>query len=207
MSRRVLLTAVVVGGLVISNLSGAGPVHGIRVDPPRQIQPVSLIDQESQTRRFPLEQPVWQLVIFGYTHCPDVCPMTLHKTSQLLKDVSEARTRLRIVFVSIDGSRDTAPAMKDFVGKFDSQIIGLTGEPESLQAAANAFDVLTRRFQGKTAMAYTLVHSSLLYVLDPEGRLRAIYPGNVAIEDIASDLRIFWNSQGRQVSGLLPVPH
>jgi len=172
--------------------AAAEPLHGIRVEPPRLVSPQQLIDQDGRSTAFPLRLSSWQLVIFGYTNCPDVCPMTLHKTAQLLETLGRDSDRVRIVFVSIDGSRDDAQAMKEFVGKFDPRIVGLTGDAESLQGAANAFDVLTRRYQGKTALAFTLVHSSLIYVLDPAGRLRMLYPGNTPMEVLAKDLRQLW---------------
>ena len=165
---------------------------GLVVDPPRVVQPHNLIDQHAREVRFPPRAEAWQLVVFGYTHCPDVCPMTLHKTALLLKELGADSTRLRVVFISIDSTRDDARAMKEFVEKFDPQITGLTGDAEALQAVANEFDVMTRRFQGKTALAYAMVHSSLLYLLDPAGRVRIVYPGGAGIEGMAADLRRLW---------------
>lgn len=132
------------------------------------------------------------VLFFGYTHCPDVCPMTLHKTAQLFKTLGADSERIKVVFISIDTTRDDAKTMKEFVEKFDPRIVGLTGDPEALQAVANEFGILTRRYQGKTALAYTLVHSSLLYLVDPEGRVRIMYPGSIGIEAVAADLRRLW---------------
>jgi protein SCO1/2 len=188
--------------LTVTGHASAGSFQGVRVEPPRTIHPLTLLDQESRVTHFPLQQQGWQLVVFGYTHCPDVCPMTLHKTAQLLTELGEDSARVRIVFISIDSTRDDVRAMKEFVEKFDQRIVGLTGDPESLQAAANAFDVLTRRYQGKTALAYTLVHSSLLYLLDPEGRVRMMYPGGTGIDGMAADLRRLWQESGSSVSGI-----
>lgn len=175
---------------------------GLVVDPPRAVQPHRLINQNAQAVQFPPQEGTWQLVVFGYTHCPDVCPMTLHKTAQLLKALGPDSTRLQVVFISIDGTRDDARTMKDFVGNFDSQIIGLTGDVETLQAVANEFDVMTRRFQGKTALAYSMVHSSLLYLLDPAGRIRIVYPGGTGIEAMAADLHRLWQPSGSSTSGV-----
>lgn len=168
--------------------------QGLVVAPPRVVQPYKLIDQNTQEVLFPSGNGIWQLVVFGYTHCPDVCPMTLHMTTQLLKELGGESARLRVVFISIDSARDDTKAMMDFVGKFDARIIGLTGEPETLQAVANEFGVLTRRFQGKTALAYTMVHSSLLYLLDGEGRVQRMYPGGVGTDVLAADLQRLWKA-------------
>jgi len=170
----------------------AGAASVLAVDPPRAIRPVTLLDQDSRAIAFPSADARWRLVVFGFTNCPDVCPMTLHKTAQLLTQLKDDANRIQIVFVSIDGSRDDTTAMRDFVRKFDPRIMGLTGDAEALQAIANEFGVLTRRFQGKTALAYTLVHSSLIYLLDPKGQVRSIYPQKISLDAWAADLSRRW---------------
>ena len=185
----VSLLALAVTSPVVANAAGR---PGLIVDPPRVVQPHNLIDQHAHEVQFPSRAESWQLVVFGYTHCPDVCPMTLHKTALLLKELGDDSARLRVIFISIDSTRDDARAMKEFVEKFDQRITGLTGDAEALQVVANEFDVMTRRFQGKTALAYAMVHSSLLYLLDPAGRVRIVYPGGAGIEAMATDLRRLW---------------
>jgi protein SCO1/2 len=170
--------------------------HGLRVEPPKTIHGVALLNPQGQAATFPLKTSDWQLVAFGYTHCPDVCPMTLHKTAMLLEQLGAEAKRLQVVFISIDSGRDNPRAMKDFTGKIDERILGLTGEPEALQAVANEFGVLTRRFQGKTALAYTLEHSSFLYLLDPAGRVRLMYSATADVPAIADDLRRLWREPG-----------
>jgi protein SCO1/2 len=186
-------------GLVVmfpgSPASHAAGRQGLAVEPPRVVQPHKFVDQHAHEVLFPSSVDAWQLVVFGYTHCPDVCPMTLHKTKLLLNELGAESAQLQVVFISIDSTRDDTKAMKEFVEKFDPRIIGLTGEPETLQAVANDFGVLTRRFQGKTAIAYTMVHSSLLYLLDNEGRVQMMYPGGIGIEVLAADLRRLWRAE------------
>jgi len=178
-----------------SPASQAAGRQGLAVEPPRVVQPHKFVDQHAHEVLFPSGVGAWQLVVFGYTHCPDVCPMTLHKTKLLLNELGAESAQLQVVFISIDSARDDTKAMKEFVEKFDPRIIGLTGEPETLQAVANDFGVLTRRFQGKTAIAYTMVHSSLLYLLDNEGRVQMMYPGGIGIEVLAADLHRLWRAE------------
>lgn len=169
----------------------APPAHslnGLPVEPPRDLVHTVLIDHDGRATRLPLASGTWQLVAFGYTHCPDVCPMTLHKVAMMLQRLGPKAAKVRGVFVSIDGQRDDTARMKEFVARFDRRLVGLTGDPEATVAAANAFGILTRRFQGKTALAYTLSHSSLLYLVDPEGRLRFVYSEQATPAQIAQDL-------------------
>jgi len=178
--------------LIISINAGAANFHGVRVEPPKAIHSHTLLDQHSRPTRFPLREQGWQLVFFGYTNCPDVCPMTLHKVGLLLKELGPEGKRITPVFISIDSSRDNPEALGAFIKQFEVRAVGLSGDPEALQAAANEFNVLVRRFQGKTALAYTLDHSSFLYLLDPKGRVRILYPGSAEISGIAADLRRLW---------------
>ncbi len=171
------------------------PFHGLRIEPPKSLQVHTLINPKGERARFPLQRDTWQLVFFGYTHCPDVCPMTLHKTSMLIKELGSDGVKLTPVFISIDSGRDRPETMSNYIGRFDVPAVGLTGDAEALQAIANEFGVLTRRFQGKTALAYTLDHSSFLYLLDPQGRVRMLYPGSADIEGIAGDLKRLWRGQ------------
>ena len=173
-------------------LAASDAYHGLRVEPPKSLHQGLFVDQHSRTTAFPLNRGNWQLVFFGYTHCPDVCPMTLHKTGMLLKELGTESGRITPVFISIDSSRDNPEALQDFLKQFDVPAVGLSGDPEALQAIANEFGVLVRRFQGKTALAYTLEHSSFLYLIDPQGRVRLLYPGTADIAGMAADLRRLW---------------
>ena len=178
--------------------------HGLRVEPPKVLHGGTLIDQDARDAAFPLKRGTWQLVFFGYTHCPDICPMTLHKTGLLLKELGPESTRVTPVFISIDSGRDNPEALRNFIKQFEVRAVGLSGDPETLQTVANEFGVLVRRFQGKTALAYALEHSSFLYLLDPQGRVRLLYPGTAEISGIAADLRRLWRDESMEGRGTSP---
>ncbi len=187
-----LIPALVMGTV----LAAPAEFHGLRVEPPKALHASMLLDQDAHDTAFPLKRDTWQLVFFGYTHCPDVCPMTLHKTGMLLKELGSESARVTPVFISIDSGRDNPEALRVFLKQFEVRAVGLSGDPEALQAVANEFGVLVRRFQGKTALAYALEHSSFLYLLDPQGRVRLLYPGTAEIAGIAADLQRLWHEEG-----------
>jgi protein SCO1/2 len=195
-----LLPALVMGTAL------AAPVefHGLRVEPPKALHGGLMLDQGARDVAFPLKGTTWQLVFFGYTHCPDICPMTLHKIGMLFKELGPDSARITPVFISIDSGRDNPEALRSFLKPFDLHAVGLSGDPEVLQAVANEFGVMVRRFQGKTALAYTLEHSSFLYLLDPQGRVRLLYPGTAEITGIASDLRRLWRDESMDGRGTSP---
>lgn len=184
--------------LLAAQVALATPVqsswHGLRVEPPRSIAAQPLLDHDGRSTKFPAARASWQLAFFGYTHCPDVCPLTLHKTRMLLDSLGPEAARLQVMFLSVDTTRDDPAAVKQFVARHDPRILGLTGDAEHMQQVASGFGVLTRRFQGKTALAYTLEHSSFLYLIDPQGRVRMMYPATTEIQDIATDLRQLWQT-------------
>jgi protein SCO1/2 len=179
----------VIGLFSLTAMAADPEYHGLRVEPPKSIHPSILITQNGESATFPFASGKWQMVFFGYTHCPDVCPVTMQKASKLLQKLGDDAGRLQVVFVSIDAGRDRPEILKSFLAPHDPRITGLTGDPEAMQMLANEFGVLTRRFQGKTALAYTLEHSSFLYLLDPRGRVSLLYPATSEIAGMADDLR------------------
>lgn len=176
--------APVVAAIPLPQPTGSG---GLAVAPSKRIRPCTLVNQDGADTVFPAVNGRWQIVFFGYTNCPDVCPMTLHKVVQVLDRLGPQAGRLDAYFVSVDSERDKVPEMKAFVRRFDARITGLTADPETLKAVADEFGVLIRRYQGGSAFA-TLQHSSLAYLLDPQGELRRLYPAEATAEGVASEL-------------------
>lgn len=110
------------------------------------------------------------VVYFGFTHCPDVCPMALGALSAALNELSEAeRAELAPVFISVDPERDTPEAVKTYLS-FDERIVGLTGDPDAAEAARRSFKVAARRQNlPESALGYEVQHTSLFYVVDRAG--------------------------------------
>ncbi len=168
--------------------AGQTPLHGLRVEPPKPVPVRQLVDHNGLPVSFPAGDGRWKLVFFGYTSCPDVCPTTMHRIVQILGRLGEEKKRLRAVFISIDGQRDKPEVLKSFVRYFHADITGLTGDPREVVALENLFGVTTRKIRGETAFAYTLAHSVFMYLLDPSGRLRYMYPASATPAAIAEDL-------------------
>lgn len=161
-------------------------IQGLKVAPPKTIHSHTLINQDSKTVLFPASGR-WQLAFFGFTSCPDICPVTMQKASQVLKKLGSRANELEAVFLSIDSGRDEPDVVKKFVSAHASHITGLTGEAGAVQAVANEFGVIARRYQGKTALSYRIEHSSFLYLLDPQGRIVMLYPEKVGYQQVAAD--------------------
>lgn len=135
--------------------------------------PFRLVNQDGQ----PVDQTVlngkWSLVFFGFTYCPDFCPTTLGVLKAVQDQLGDQAKDVQIVFVSIDPERDTPKALKDYLSSdgFPEGVIGLTGTPEQVRAAADAYRASYSKIgEGE---GYTMQHSLTIYLMGPDGRFRA----------------------------------
>jgi len=138
-------------------------------DPPRPAPPLVLTDQDG--RSFDLAslrgRPV--LVYFGYAHCPDVCPATLADVRDALELVDGP---VGVVFVTVDPARDDAAAIRQYVGYYGADFVGLTGTEEAIAAAAADWGVSYTRLESESAAGYAMAHSTDTYLVDADGTLR-----------------------------------
>lgn len=131
------------------------------------------------------------LVYFGYTHCPDVCPETMTRLMRVLALLSpQARSEVRILFVSVDPARDTPAAMRDYVGAFDAEhAYGLTGSERQIESLAKRYRVAYQMEKRDPNGSYEVTHSSAVYVFDAQGRARLLATDQDSPDAIAADLR------------------
>lgn len=138
---------------------------------------------------------MWRLVFFGYTHCPDVCPTTMATVAQVLDELGDDAGRVQPLFITIDPTRDTPAALADYVAAFHPRVIGLTGSPEAVAAAARSFRVYFSKvtFDGDDGGAadpdYAIDHTAFLYLMDAEGRYAKAFSPSDAAADIAAAIR------------------
>jgi cytochrome oxidase Cu insertion factor (SCO1/SenC/PrrC family) len=112
----------------------------------------------------------WQLVFFGFTYCPDVCPTTLNDVSVVLGKLGDDAEQVRPLFISVDPKRDTPRALGEYVANFDPRIVGLTGAPEQINQAARAFRAYYAKVEREGVPdGYTMDHSAVRYLMDPQG--------------------------------------
>lgn len=129
------------------------------------------------------------LLYFGYTHCPDMCPMTLADARVAMQALGDAANEIQLVMVSVDPERDTPDWLNDYVQRFDERFLGVTGSIDEVTAAATAYGASFYKVEGSTATGYLIAHSTSLLVLDREGHVRLIFPFGTRGEEMANDLR------------------
>ena len=103
-------------------------------------------------------------IFFGFTNCPDVCPMTLNKLSYIISELEEEKKDLRIFFISIDPKRDTPDVMKNYLSSFENKIIGITGESEKIFVLSKSWGIKSEKIFSEDG-AYTVDHSSPILLL------------------------------------------
>jgi protein SCO1/2 len=114
------------------------------------------------------------MLYFGYTYCPDVCPTTLTNVSAILSRMGTDARNVRVLFVTVDPNRDTAPVLAAYVKNFGPEVEGLRGTPDQLAALARRYRVLYS-VQPKTKdHDYEVTHSSAIYVFDGSGAVRLL---------------------------------
>ncbi len=128
----------------------------------------------------------YMLVYFGYTFCPDVCPTELQTMSLALDEMGEAADSIVPVFVTIDPERDTVGAIREYVAFFHPRMVGLTGSPEQVKAMAGEFGVYYAKARDTGASTeYLMDHSSLIFLMDPQGNYATHLRGGMSPEAMA----------------------
>ena len=148
----------------------------------------SLVDQNGKPFTDADLKGKWQLVFFGYTHCPDVCPTTLNDLSLALDQLGDKKKEVGIVFISVDPARDTPEVMKSYAGSFDGPIAALTGSPDAVAEAAKDYKVYYAKHP-RADGGYDMDHSALIYIMDPQGRFSATFTPDDTPDAMAARLK------------------
>ena len=151
--------------------------------------PFTLIDQDGRTVTQADFAGRWMLVYFGYTYCPDVCPLGLTTIAEALDQVPEPqRDRIVPVLVTVDPERDTPEVLKEYVAAFGPQFEGLTGTPEQVAAALKTWRVYSRKAEAQPDGSYLVDHSTFTYLMDPSGAYASHFSHGVTPEEMAGRL-------------------
>jgi protein SCO1/2 len=185
-SARALTGAVAAAGLALGILAwlafasrepAAPEIRGYVLTMPRELPPVELVDEHGAQFGPGAFAGHWSFLYFGYTYCPDVCPLTLVELAKLKQALAASglAERTEYYLVSVDPKRDTPARLREYVAYFDAELHGLTGSAQALAALAQATETV---FDVPVAPAddnYLVSHSSNIVLLDPKGRVHAIF--------------------------------
>lgn len=131
------------------------------------------------------------LIFFGYTYCPDVCPTSLTEISAAMDKLGPLADKVVPILVSVDPERDTPGVLKDYVAHFHPSIVGLTGTPEQIKQAAKVYRVYFAKVpdKGGDKDAYLMDHSSVIYLMGPDGKFLAHFSTQTDAETMAAKIK------------------
>ena len=151
---------------------------GTLLPQPRYLADFDLVDQDGRPFSLANLKGHWTFVSIGYTSCPDICPTTMATYSAVSAGIAKLQpeTKPQFLFISVDPERDRPERLAQYVRYFNPAFLGATGEDVQLRALAAQLGVLYARVEGEvTAMGYLMDHSASILLVDPEGRLTAIF--------------------------------
>ncbi len=184
-----LLGVMALGGFLYLNSRKGHNFYGTRLANPKPVDftlegpkgPVRLVDFRDKV----------VLIFFGYTHCPDVCPTTLLEVRKALLALPEReRPRVQVVFISVDPERDTPEVADRYAKQFNPSFLGLSGSPEAIRQAAQAFGVYYQKTNVVSPSEYLVDHTATTFVVK-EGKLVLLFsPDKIKeTERVVADLR------------------
>lgn len=142
-------------------------------------------------------------LFFGYTHCPDICPMHMANLAAVLKTLDyDQREQIRVVFVTTDPQRDSLPRLRTWLDNFDRRFVGLTGRPADVNAILNGFGLPPSQPEaapaGSPAGEYGVGHAAVVLAFTPDDSLRVFYPFGTRQQDFAKDIPLLlqWKARG-----------
>lgn len=151
--------------------------------------PFALIDQNGVSVTDKTYAGKWLLVYFGYTFCPDACPLGLTTIAEALDQLPpKVADEIVPALITVDPERDTPAVLKDYVAAFSPRLIGLTGTPEQVQAALKTWRVYARKAETQPDGSYLVDHSTFTYLMDPEGRYAAHFSHDATPEEMAKKI-------------------
>lgn len=152
--------------------------------------PFTLTDQSGKAVTDADYRGKYLLIYFGYTYCPDVCPTELGTMARAVDLLGPQADKVQPLFISVDPERDTVAHLKEYVALFHPRLVGLTGTPEQVKAAAKAYRVYYAKAPQKDAKPdeYLMDHSSFIYLMGPDGRFLGVYPAGTTADRLAQDL-------------------
>jgi protein SCO1 len=151
--------------------------QGTLIDPPIQLSDFTMPSSRGEPLSLSSFAGQPSVIFFGYTFCPDICPLTLSEMKRVKEQLGADGERLNVLFVSVDAERDTPEVLARYVTSFDPAFVGLQGEEATLRRIGKEYGLYYAKSQVQnTSASYLVDHSSATYLIDGAGRLRVVYP-------------------------------
>jgi protein SCO1/2 len=178
--------------LFVSACSGGGgdspPLQGAKLG-----GPFTLVNQDGRQVSDKQFEGKYRLIYFGFTYCPDVCPVDLQNIGKAMRQLEKSdralAEKVQPIFITVDPERDTPPVMKQYAAAFHPRIIGLTGTKEQIAEVSKKFGVYAEQEKPTGSSDYLVNHSRIALLFGPKGEPIAILPHEQGAEAIAAELK------------------
>lgn len=163
----------------------------------RQAPDFNLVDHDGRPVSLKRFRDKVVLIEWGYTNCPDVCPVTLSKLNQVMENLGDDANKVQVLFITVDPERDTAERLKTYVPYFNGSFIGVTGPPQGVKKTARDYGVTVVKHEevyGRSEKdhwdKYLVTHTNTVFLVDRDGALLLTYPHYLLEpEKIAGDIK------------------
>jgi protein SCO1/2 len=189
----VLALAIGLGIGMMQRGGNSGPLTlegGTWLDQPRDLPAFELTDMHGEPFTRASFEGEWSFVFFGYTYCPDICPLTMALLASALEEIrkEDADADPRVIFVSVDPDRDTPEALNQYVGYFNREFTGVTAPMEQLTPFTRSLGILHRKAENpEDPENYLVDHSASVLLINPRGQLQAVLSAPHQVRTLASD--------------------
>ena len=184
-----IMTAVIALGVLVGVVFRRPySFHGTVINPPLPVTDFTLQTANNEVFRLSDQKGKIVLIFFGYTSCPDVCPVTLATFKQVYDTLGENSQKVRFVMITADPDRDTPEKVAEYVAQFNSEFIGLSGSLADLDAIWKELGVFVEKQDSGSAAGYLVSHTASVYVIDQNRNLLMMLPYGTSAIDMADDL-------------------
>ena len=190
-----LILSVIAGGagILVARHTSPPPssIEGLLWPNPRTLSAFSAVDQDGQPFTQDNLRGRWSLLFFGFTHCPDICPVTMSVLAQAKSGLAAATgdMPLQVIFVSVDPERDGPAQLAEYVRYFDPAFLGLGGTLDQIQALTSQLGVAFFRGPATPAGDYSVDHSASIFVIDPQVRMVGVLSAPIQAESLVTRFR------------------
>jgi protein SCO1 len=191
-----LMATLAVGWGMKQRLEASASFFGTAYPDPESAPAFELVNHEGEPESLEAHRGNVVLLFFGFTHCPDVCPLTLARLANLRERMGRRGEQVNILLITVDPERDTPAVLADYVARFGPAVTGLTGDPDRLERIRKVYGVFAAPHAGHDGHTM-LAHTDAVFGIDPVGRLRVLIRPDAPDEEIVADVRRLLRSSNR----------
>jgi len=160
-------------------------------DPPREAPDFSVHGSDGTPLTLSRYRGKVVVLAFGYTSCPNVCPVTLGVLAQAQRNLAARASQVQVIYLTVDPERDSAARLKHYLAAFDASFVGGTGTAQQMAAVRNSYGVTAEKVG--SGPDYAVAHSSFVYLITRDGKLRALMPFGHQADDYVHDISMLLN--------------